>query len=367
MFNKKSISLLLDLSREFGSDPRYVIAGGGNSSIKDGSVMYVKGSGSRMGTITADGFVAMDLGRMSVIWEKPYSKDADRREEEVLVDLLASRKPGEEQKRPSVEALLHALFPQPLVMHTHPALVNGLTCGVDGEKEAASLFGENAVWIPLVEPGYILAKYVRDAMSGAGGFRNIVFLQNHGVFVAAQTPEEIRSLYRDVFSTIGGKVKTLPDAENVEADISPVPAILEAFKAVPGDPPLVLPFMDRILSPLLESKESFSVLEHPLTPDHMVYAGFLPLFVERMQDLPDLLVSYMKMHKELPRIIAVQNGCCYSCTKTNKGAQDARDLFLDAAMVVAYSRFFGGPRPMTERLVTFIRNWEVEKYRQNKA
>ena len=76
---------------------------------------------------------------------------------------------------PSVECMLHGLFPQTFVLHLHPALVNGLTCGVDGKQACEELFGEKAVWVPLTKPGYTLAKacfdmfasYQRQARHGA--------------------------------------------------------------------------------------------------------------------------------------------------------------------------------------------------------
>lgn len=361
------IQLLIDISREFGSDSRYVIAGGGNSSIKADGVMYVKGSGSRMGSITAEGFVAMDLEKMSVIWNKTYSPAPDRREEEVLADLLAARKPGEENKRPSVETLLHGLFPERLVMHTHPALVNGLTCGISGEQTVADLFGTRALWIPLTEPGYILAKVVRDAMKTAGGSRKIVFLQNHGVFVAGDSPEEIREIYSGIFAAIEAHIQFPPVCGTLAAEDGMASSITEILKGFQKTAPVVRPFMDKVLNTFLQSKQDFRVLEHSLTPDHIVYSGFLPLFAENIETLSSGLKDYSEKNGELPKIIAVKNRCCFACTSSEKASVDASDLFLDAAKVVTYTRSFGGPLPMTERLVSFIRTWEAEKYRQNKT
>lgn len=367
MQRKKALRVLVDLSREFGSDPRYVIAGGGNSSIKDNGVMYVKGSGSRMGNISDDGFVAMDLEKISAVWKKDYSEKSDEREEEVLADLLAARLAGEENKRPSVETLLHALFSEKLVMHTHPALVNGITCGVSGEKEVASLFGDRVLWIPLVEPGYILAKLVLDAMQKAGSRRKVVFLQNHGVFVAGNTPNEIRETYKNIFSKIEKRLASVPASGTVTVDDSMCLDIAKAFAGVSQSTLTVFPFMDLALEPFLQNKESFSALERPLSPDHIVYAGFFPLFIERLDDLPITLDLYQKEHGELPKIVAIKGRFCFACSASLKSAMDASDLFVDEAKVVGYSRSFGGPLPMTAALVSFIRTWEAEKYRQNKA
>ncbi|PKL27674.1 MAG: aldolase, partial [Spirochaetae bacterium HGW-Spirochaetae-2] len=155
------IEALLEISRRYGTDARYVLLGGGNTSYKIDDVMYVKASGHALGTIAEDGFVAMSMPRLMAIWEKTYPADTKKREEEVLADLMGARSEGQ-TGRPSVEALLHGIIPFTYVVHLHPAMVNGLTCGQSGKEWARKLFPD-AIWIPLVNPGYILAKTVRDA------------------------------------------------------------------------------------------------------------------------------------------------------------------------------------------------------------
>ena len=133
---------LVEFSRKYGSDPELVLAGGGNTSMKEDGVLYVKGSGCSLSTIRSVDFVAMDLEKLLAICDREYPDDDKQREAMFLTDVSAAKLPGEEKKRPSVEALLHALFPQRYVLHLHPALINGLTCGVDGERAAAEPFPE---------------------------------------------------------------------------------------------------------------------------------------------------------------------------------------------------------------------------------
>jgi rhamnose utilization protein RhaD (predicted bifunctional aldolase and dehydrogenase) len=64
------ISEIVEISRFYGRDPAYVIAGGGNTSIKDEHVMYVKASGFQLGMIDASGFVALDREVLKVMYEK---------------------------------------------------------------------------------------------------------------------------------------------------------------------------------------------------------------------------------------------------------------------------------------------------------
>ena len=123
---------LVAFSRKYGSNPDLVLAGGGNTSMKKDGVLYVKGSGCALATICEENFVAMNISALLDTLKKDYPADDKAREAAYLADVMAARLPGEEEKRPSVEALLHALFPQKYVLHLHPARVNGLTCAVDG-------------------------------------------------------------------------------------------------------------------------------------------------------------------------------------------------------------------------------------------
>ena len=127
---------LVEFSRRYGSDPELVLAGGGNTSMKENGVLYVKGSGCSLSTIRSVDFVAMNLDKLLAICGKQYPTEDKEREALFLADVSAAKLPGEERKRPSVEALLHALFPQRYVLHLHPALINGLTCGADGRRIA---------------------------------------------------------------------------------------------------------------------------------------------------------------------------------------------------------------------------------------
>ena len=120
----KAIDVLIDYSRKYGADAALVNAGGGNTSAKDGDVMYVKCSGTALKDAVPDSFARMDLAALRSILTRKYPDTDREREAAFLTDIMAARCPGEQNKRPSVETLLHAIFPQKYVLHLHPALVN---------------------------------------------------------------------------------------------------------------------------------------------------------------------------------------------------------------------------------------------------
>ncbi len=153
-----NLSPLIYFSRLYGANQELVTCGGGNTSMKENGVMYVKGSGTALKDAVMDTFVGMDMQKLSGMMTDTYPTDDVEREAKFLRDVTAAKLPGEEAKRPSVEALLHALFPQKFVLHLHPALINGLTCSKNGEQEYQRLFGDSVKWMPECKPGYVLAK-----------------------------------------------------------------------------------------------------------------------------------------------------------------------------------------------------------------
>jgi rhamnose utilization protein RhaD (predicted bifunctional aldolase and dehydrogenase) len=198
------LRLLTEISNFYGNDEEMVLLGGGNTSYKDENYLYVKASGTTLKTITEDGFVKMDRSKLARIWDKTYSDDIKEREAAALADLMDAR--DGDEKRPSVETLLHDLFPQKFVVHTHPTLVNALTCAKDGFIHAERLFGDGVLWLPPTMPGYVLAKDVRDVLikykKKTGTDADVLFLENHGVFVAADTIDEIKALTDKIIGTI---------------------------------------------------------------------------------------------------------------------------------------------------------------------
>jgi len=87
------------MTRRYGKDPNYVIAAGGNTSYKDADVLYVKASGTTMGDITPEGFVALSRRKLAELFIKSYPKDEKAREAEVLRDALSSRLEGRRAAR----------------------------------------------------------------------------------------------------------------------------------------------------------------------------------------------------------------------------------------------------------------------------
>ncbi|MCG8479074.1 MAG: class II aldolase/adducin family protein [Spirochaetales bacterium] len=383
---------IVDLSRRYGEGTDWVIAGGGNTSVKDGESMWIKASGTTLEGIDESGFVHMDRRALAALWERPYPADPDRREQRALADLLASRGDGDATARPSVETLMHALFPHRIVCHTHPARVNGITCARDGREATRSLLGSDTAWMPTVNPGYTLAQELRDRIEAwrtahEGRWPAAVVMQNHGLVVAGETAEEVHAANRRIHRIVTTATRRTPTLAPEERDTPPLrelaEAVTEGYREAEtgyGNPSPMLQstaFTNPELLRRAGSRSSFAPLLGALTPDHIVYSGHRPCFVPLTapqapapsirKAVVDAVRQFRSREGALPKIIVVQGRGAVAVTTTEKRSTYARLLFLDALKIACYAESFGGVAPMPEDQVEFIRNWEVERFRERRS
>jgi len=366
-----SLLQLVQISNRYGADEEYVLAGGGNTSYKENDVIYVKGSGTALATIKAEQFVKMDMLKLSAMLTKEYSQEDSTREAEALGDMMAARLLGEENKRPSVEAILHAIFPQKFVCHTHPAIVNGLSCGKDGARDFQSVFGNNAVWVPLTKPGYILAAACRDLFDDykeqTGKHPQIAILQNHGLFIAADSIDEVDLLTGEVICKLKHRIVERPDFSDVPFDAVATRGIaleLQSLYMESGNACAVF-CLNKQTREFAKNESTMQELIAPFTPDHIVYCKHTPLFLELGANYSEKFNNYFEAYGFMPKIVAIKELGFFALGSTEKEADMAKMLFLDAMKVAIYSRSFGGVNPLPDDYVSFILNWEAESYRQN--
>lgn len=361
---------LTAMSNRYGQNPDYVLAGGGNTSVKDDTTLYVKCSGTCLADITEDGFVAMDRHALKALMEKTYPEGDAEREAAFLKDVMAARTDADPGKRPSVEALLHSLFPQKYVLHVHPALINGLACGQKGEELAAGLLGNDALWIPLCRPGYTLGRVCFSAMAEyekkQGCRASILLLQNHGIFVAGETVEEIDRLFARVENRLKASVRRWPDLAPMErADAQKLWETALGLSAALGIPaePLDLREGKRFCA----DEKAAGPLLRPFTPDHIVYCGPFPLYVKSVEEAAEKYAAFEKEHGFPPKILLAEGVGAFAADASAGARQKAKLLLSDAMKVAVYAESFGGALPMSEELTEFILHWEAEAYRKKKS
>lgn len=372
----KVLDEIIELSHRYGTGTDWVIAGGGNSSVKTDRSMWVKASGTTLGEISPEEFVEMDRARLAAIWETDYPAEADTREARALADLLAARVAGKTAPRPSVETLMHALFPQRLVFHTHPTLLNGLGCAAGGESAAARLFGDRCVWVPTVNPGFTLAHEIRRLVESWRAIHDrewpqILIMQNHGLVVAGETVAEIDDIHQWIVALLEEAIVRRPNMEPATSNTAKLAAAAEAILEVETGASVAarvtLPFSCPELLRRSESPEAFRPIASAFTPDHIVYSGHAPCYVGDLDQVPGALAAYRDREDSAPKIVVLRGHGAISLGTTRKKAELARLLFLDTLKVACYAEGFGGSLFMPGDQIEFIRGWEVERFREQQS
>lgn len=386
----KQIEDLIAISRKFGQDSRFVIAGGGNTSYKDENRLWVKASGHALATITEDGFAVLDRTLLNEMGEKAYNEDTAIREEQVKNDLAAAC--ITKDRRPSVETSLHNCMGFAFVVHLHPTLVNGLMCSVNAEAACKEIFPD-ALYIEYTDPGYTLFKKVYDRIKAykaeKGKEPQVIFLQNHGIFVGGDTTAEIEGIYSEVLGKLEAKVAALPEGDTAvsETVTDVVPAIRQmlsrsgrGFKTLKVTKnALVDFFIDGCSVTLTGSvtdcpgKSGFDKIAKPFTPDIIVYCKSSYIFIEAESDEEILkqaeeeIEAFVSGKGYTPKVLLIKGIGLIAVGDSSRNAQIITDVFTDAMKIAFYAQSFGGEHPMERAWIDFIDNWEVENYRRKVA
>jgi rhamnose utilization protein RhaD (predicted bifunctional aldolase and dehydrogenase)/NAD(P)-dependent dehydrogenase (short-subunit alcohol dehydrogenase family) len=366
---------LIEVSRYYGSRKDFVIAGGGNTSYKDEDKLYVKASGVSLATIDENGFAVLDRKAMDQISEKTYSEEAMERENQIKNDLLNARLHPEKGLRPSVEASLHNLIDYRFVVHTHSTKVNGLMCAKDAEIITRQLFGEEVVYVPYVDPGYILFKEVESRIinyrAKTGKEPQVILLQNHGIFVAANTVEEIHSIYNEVIEKLEPFFQGIPAVEELPVNPAFV-KILPAVRMVLSKESLktVKVINNTLIDRFLASEKEYRKIALPFIPDGIVYCNSSFIYAEfngepalLLEELSQKIQQYLLTQPKAPKVIFIKGIGCLLASDHAQGVSVLEDVIMDTCQVSLYSERFGGQNPMTAEQVKFIDTWEVEQYR----
>ena len=358
---------MVKISRFYGADSSFLLAGCGNTSFKDKRYLYVKASGFKLASIDEDGFVKLDRNALNRIWEKEYAVDVNLREKQALQDLMDSRVKGE-TKRPSVESLLHAVLPQKYVVHTHPTIVNGLTCSKSGRQITEKLFYSRCMWISSVNPGYILAKLIKSRLEEHEkkhkSLPDIILLENHGMFVEAENVEEIKDIHNFVIGTLKKQIVREPDFSSTWVSEAEIEKICSRIKNYPAFKDAYITFENNTeISAAIKDSASFQKVHSSYTPDHIVYAGPEMLFIENLNSIERDIDQYRERNECYPKVIAVKMIGVFALGDGEDSSHITMLFFLDALKIAVYTESFGGYKFMDKGQIDFIKNWEVEKFR----
>lgn len=369
------------VSRLLGSDPSVVLHGGGNTSIKDSvvdvtgarvEIMYSKGSGWDMSSISNAGFTPLRLARLRELLDVERLSDGEMMNE-LRQASLDSKAPA-----PSVESLVHAMLPHRVVLHSHADAVIAITNQSAGEQLVDRLYGADTVVMPYVMPGFDLAKLAAQtwhlqATDSVVG----LLLMNHGLFTFGATAQEA---YRR-------HVKLIERAENelgwplARTDSRPPSAPDRvAFARLRREISIAagLPFVLRQSRSAAGATFAASAgkddraLRGPATPDHVIRTKRVPLvgrgvaeFVQRSKryfdDNRDRRGDDLVALDPAPRVVLDAEWGLLTTGRSVTDAVIAEEVYLHTIDIIEAAEANSGYRALPAGDIFDVEYWELEQ------
>ncbi len=375
---------LAALSRRFGRDEDFVIAAGGNTSLKTDGVIYVKASGRSLANVTVEDFVAMDRGKLDALLREDFGFDAGARRRRFNAGLLAARTNPDCPLRPSVESLMHNFLPGMFVVHTHPTLVGAVACCRRGRQITREIFGAEVIYVPWAEPGLDVARVVASAVENYArqydaGPRAII-LENHGFIVAADAAEEIETRTDRIISAIEDYLKNVEAGRpfGLKADagergdrelVETLKNLLQTLLARGGVPKAITFDNSSSVRELVCGADGASAaLCGPVTPHQVIYCGALPMWFELRADenagemksrLRRSIGDYTRRHGAVPVIVLARGLGMFAAGDDSRRAEVAAKIYRNTAEILAWARRLGGIKPIgdeTDEVVGYFHN-----------
>ncbi|MBM3510595.1 MAG: bifunctional aldolase/short-chain dehydrogenase [Alphaproteobacteria bacterium] len=407
----RDLALRVYTSRLLGGDPRLVLHGGGNTSVKTAlpdflgatrEVLCVKGSGWDLATIEPAGLPALHLAPLRQLRPRERLSDED------MVTFQRGQLLDPNAPNPSVETLLHAFLPHKFVDHTHSTAVLGITDQPDGEKICAEVYGDRAPIVPYVMPGFAMAKIAAEVFDRHPKSEGFILLK-HGIFTYGA---DAREAYERMISLVSlaevrletGRRRTLVQAALPAAlapihEIAPIVrgAIAEAVDRADGVwRRQILDF--RATPAVLAYVNGAEVARYSqvgvVTPDHTIRTKNWPLVAPapaagelgRFADgVKAAVVAFVARYHDyfarnnaraepkktaldpLPRVVLVPGLGLFGAGKTKKDAQIAADIAANTIAVITDAEAIGRYQPVAEADMFDVEYWSLEQAKLGKT
>jgi rhamnulose-1-phosphate aldolase/alcohol dehydrogenase len=402
----ETVAALIARSNRLGADPRNTNYAGGNTSAKgtdvdpvtgdDVELMWVKGSGGDLGTLTEAGLAVLRLDRLRALVDV---YPGEEREDEMVAafDFCCHGKGG---AAPSIDTAMHGLVGAAHVDHLHPDAGIALAAAADGEQLTGKIFGDKVLWVPWRRPGFQLGldiAAVHDANPQAVG----VILGGHGITAWGATSDDAEANSRWIIETAQAHLDD-------HGDKSPLGAVVEARSALaPAErrakaatlAPLLRSVASRdhrmvghfddsdVVMEFLASEKLFALAELGTScPDHFLRTKVKPLVLdlpsaatfeecrERLGELHEAYradyAAYYQRHATEdspamrgadPAIILVPGVGMFSYGKDHQTARVAGEFYLNAINVMRGAESVSHYQPIPESEKFRIEYWALEE------
>jgi rhamnulose-1-phosphate aldolase/alcohol dehydrogenase len=400
------VATLIERSNRLGSDPRNTNYGGGNTSAKGeiadpvtgqpAELIWVKGSGGDLGTLTSGGLAVLRLDRLRAL--TGVYPGVEREDEMVAAfDYCLHGKGG---AAPSIDTAMHGLVDAPHVDHLHPDSGIAFASAADGPALTADCFGDRVGWVPWQRPGFQLGLDIAGFRRGHPEAIGVI-LGGHGITAWGETSDECEARSLEIIATAQeyldrngredplGKIvpeyQPLPEAERRERAAALAP-ILRGLAST--DRRQVAHFTDRpvVLDFLARSKHPALAALGTSCPDHFLRTKVRPLVLDRPPAAPleevvgrlrELHAAYRDDYRAYyeryadddtppmrgadPAIVLVPGIGMFSFGADKQTARVAGEFFVNAINVMRGSEAVSTYSPIPEREKFRIEYWSLEE------
>jgi rhamnose utilization protein RhaD (predicted bifunctional aldolase and dehydrogenase)/NAD(P)-dependent dehydrogenase (short-subunit alcohol dehydrogenase family) len=401
----RDVGLRVYTTRLLGQDPRLVLHGGGNTSVKTTiadlngdkvEVLCVKGSGWDMGTIEPAGLPAVRLAPLLKLRAREKLSDED------MVRLQRANLIDPASPNPSVEALLHAFIPHKFIDHTHSTAVLALTDQPYGEALCREVYGARVGYVPYLMPGFGLAKAAAQVFDADPSVEGLVLVK-HGIFsfgadarqayermIALVTLAEERLARQRKPAFVSAKLPTRP------APVAEVAPIVRGACGLPDNKTdgawkrFVLEFRgdDAVMNFVNGAEVARYGQAGVVTPDHNIRIKNKPLVVAAPEDgdldtfkdaVRNAVASYGETYKDyfarnnarvggiktildpVPRVVLVPGVGLFGLGCSSKDAKIAADLAEAAIATITDAEAVGRFEPLPEADLFDVEYWSLEQ------
>jgi len=349
----------IKLSKYAGERFDLIQAGGGNTSVKlDDSAMLIKSSGYYLSEINElKGYTRVNFRKIINILENPALLTiTDKKKQDIFAGRLIKEALLEPKAKPSIETFLHCLFYK-YTLHSHPLTVNAITCKYNW-REILTEFFPNSLLVnyktPGVELGLELNHELKSYINQVSKKPQLVFLQNHGMIVSANTPAEVVQITEHTVSILEHYLNIDYEKYKVTNKIS---SLINSSENL-----FLISYLseDYFLNKMLNSQKAL-FFNTPFCPDALVYCGVKPLHLSDLNDRT-AIEEYKKKYYSLPRII-IYNSKIYCIASNTKKAKEIEEVFKFYIEVLSLSK--NDINYLSNEELHYLDNWEAEKFRKN--
>ena len=408
----KVVKELLERSNRLGSEPRFTNYAGGNTSAKgsvpnpatgqETTVLWVKGSGGDLGTLTEPGLAALELEKFKAL--KNVYRGVEHEDE--MVALFDYCRFGTTGAAPSIDTAMHGLVPFDHVDHLHPDSIIALATSIDGEKLTRECFGDEILWVDWRRPGFQLgldmAKIATENPKAKG-----CILGGHGLTTWGATSKECeeRSVAAitkaEEFIKAKGKKNPFGAAVAKYKALDPAARKARAAELAPHlrgvasrDVRMVGHFTDAdVVLDFTESAELFRLASLGTScPDHFLRTKISPMVLDTAPDAPleEVLARVAELHEKYrdvyaayysrnaakdspamrgadPAIILVPGVGMFSYGKDKQTARVASEFYINAINVMRGAEALSTYAPIAESEKFRIEYWDLEEAKLKRA